>query len=84
MLTRTQEVDSTDSINRDVLIQTAGRNINAHILLARVIQLRKTHRSTCSDCEKKRIENDNNCCQEQLVSEVNCARLGFNEFGVHM
>ena len=84
MLTKTKDVDSTDSINRNVQIQTAGRNINTHTLLAWVIQLRKTHWSACSDCEKKCIENDNNCYQEQLVSEVNWARLGFNEFCVHM
>ena len=30
MLTRTQEVDSTDSINQNVLVQIAGRNVNTH------------------------------------------------------
>ena len=30
MLTRTQEVDSTDSINQNVLVQIAGRNENPH------------------------------------------------------
>ena len=30
VLTRTQEVDSTDSINQIVLNQTAGRNISTH------------------------------------------------------
>ena len=30
VLTRTQEVDSTDSINQNVPIKTGGRNINTH------------------------------------------------------
>ena len=30
VLTRTQEVDNTDSINRNVLIQIAGPKINTH------------------------------------------------------
>ena len=30
MLTRTREVESTDSINQNVVIQISGQNINTH------------------------------------------------------
>ena len=48
VLSRTQEVDSTDSINQNVLPQIAGRKINSHNMMVIVLILRWWTTRRCS------------------------------------
>ena len=64
VLSRTQEVDSTDSINQNVLIQIAGRNINTH-------NSRRTHsrafKETPEKCSTTMCQHGAALCQTVWV-----------------